>query len=210
MFSPCLNLKNHQAVGVWIEGDGGGQIIAIRLESPRHISFGAIADRYITVDFTGPRLFTLVETESSRWSDYTWNDGKSLYNVYRETIDFGTIESLSIWYNNLPADKGTKCTIGPIKAMPMTPCTVKNPALTVNGETIVFPVEIQSGGYLEFDAVNGCILYGPKGEMVNKARPDGNVPVLSAGENQIRFSCDAVDGPAPRVKITLISYGEPL
>ena len=208
MFSPCLNLKNHQAVGVWIEGDGGGQIIAIRLESPRHISFGAIADRYITVDFTGPRLFTLVETESSRWSDYTWNDGKSLYNVYRETIDFGTVESLSIWYNNLPADKGTKCTIGPIKAMPMTPCTVKNPALTVNGEAIVFPVEIQSGGYLEFDAVNGCILYGPKGEMVNKARPDGNVPVLSAGENQIRFSCDAVDGPAPRVKITLISYGE--
>jgi hypothetical protein len=101
-FSPCVNLRNHQAIGMWIEGDGNGQIIAIRLESPRHVSFGAVADRYITVDFIGPRLFTLVETESNRWSDYVWNDGKWLYNVYRETIDFSKVESISFWYNNLP------------------------------------------------------------------------------------------------------------
>jgi hypothetical protein len=209
-FSPCLNLKNHQAIGVWIEGDGNGQIIAIRLESPRHISFGAVADRYITVDFTGPRLFTLVETESSRWSDYVWNDGKWLYNVYRETIDFGTVESLGIWYNNLPSDKQTKCIIGPVKAMPLMPCIVKNPVVTINGKAIALPVEMQSGSYLEFDAGNNCILYGSKGEIITKVMPDGEVPGFFAGENQIRFSCDAVVGPALRVKITLISHGEPL
>jgi len=209
-FEPCLNLKNHQAIGVWIEGDGNGQIIAIRLESPRHISFGAIADRYITVDFTGPRLFTLVETESSRWSDYVWNDGKWLYNVYRETIDFGTVESLSIWYNNLPGNKQTKCIIGPIKAMPMVACTVKNPVVTVNGKAIVLPVKMQSGSYLEFDAGNDCILYGSKGEIITKVMPEGEAPMFPAGENEIQFSCDAVEGPAPRIKLTLISHGKPL
>ena len=209
-FSPCLNLKNHQAIGVWVEGDGQGQIIAIRLESPRHISFGAVADRYINVDFTGPRLFTLVETESVRWSDYVWNDGKWLYNVYRETIKFGTIESLSIWYNNLAEDKQTKCIIGPIKAMPMVACIVKNPVVTVNGKAIVLPVEMQSGTFLEFDAGNDCILYGSKGEMLTKVRPDGSVPVFSAGENEIQFSCDAVGGSVPRIKLTIISHGGPL
>lgn len=209
-FEPCLNLKNHKAIGVWIEGDGQGQIIAIRLESPRHISFGAVADRYITVDFTGPRLFTLVETESSRWSDYVWNDGKWLYNVYRETIDFGTVESLSIWYNNLAKDKQTKCIIGPIKAMPMVACTVKNPSVTVNGKAIVLPIKMQSGSYLEFGAGNDCILYNSKGEMLTKVRPDGAVPLFSTGENEIRFSSNAVDGPAPRVKLTVISHGKPL
>jgi len=209
-FSPCLNLKNHQAVGVWIEGDGRGQIMAIRLESPRHISFGAVADRYITVDFTGPRLFTLIETESARWSDYIWNDGKWLYNLYRETIDFGTVESLSIWYNNLAEDIQTKCTIGPIKAIPMASCTVKNPVMTVNGKTVIFPTEIRSGSYLEFNAVNDCVLYGSKGEVLAKVVPEGSIPVLSTGENQIRFSCDAIDGPAPRLKLTVISHGEPL
>lgn len=53
----------------------------------------------------GPRLFTLVETESARWSDYVWNDGKWLYNVYRETIDFAAVESVSVLYNNLPENK---------------------------------------------------------------------------------------------------------
>jgi hypothetical protein len=222
-FSPCLNLKERQAIGVWIEGDGQGQIIAIRLESPRHISYGAVADRYITVDFTGPRLFTLVETESARWSDYIWNDNKWLYNVYRETIDFGTVESLSVWYNSLAEDKLTKCTIGPIKALPLAACTVKNPVVTFNGKAITFPAEMQSGSFLEFNlrreigeaAISrgeggDCILYGPKGETLARVAPDGATPVLSAGDNQVRFSCDAVEGPAPRVKLTVISHGEPL
>jgi len=209
-FEPCLNLKDHQAIGVWIEGDGRGQIIAIRLESPRHISYGAVADRYITVDFTGRRLFTLVETESVRWSDYIWNDGKWLYNVYRETIDFGTVESVSIWYNNLPKGQEAECIVGPIKALPMVACTVKNPTIAVNGKTIILPVEMPSGSYLEFDPGNDCVLYGPKGEVTTKVTPDGAIPELSAGENQIRFSCDAVDGPAPRVKLTIVSHSEPL
>jgi len=209
-FSPCLNLKNHQAIGVWIDGDGGGQIINIRLESPRHISFGAVADHYINVDFTGPRLITLVETESNRWSDYVWNDSKGVYNIYREKIDYGNIESVSIWYNNLPAGKQTKCVIGPIKAMPMVACTVKNPTVSVNGKAVVLPATMQSGSYLEFNSKNDCTIYGSKGEIITKVLPEGEVPMLPAGENQIRFSCDAADGPAPRVKLMLISHGKPL
>ncbi|MDP6507016.1 MAG: hypothetical protein QF886_25545, partial [Planctomycetota bacterium] len=207
---PSLNLKNHQAIGVWVEGDGQGEIIAIRLESPRHISFGAVADRYIRVDFTGRRLFTLVETESAQWNDYGWNDGKGLYNVYRETVNFGAIESVSVWYNNLPQNQQAACAIGPIKALPMLACRVKNPQITVNGKTLILPVEMPSGSYLEFSGGKHSVLYGPKGEVIDKVLSDGEIPVLSAGENQIRFSCDAVDGPAPRVKLTVISHGEPL
>ncbi|MBN2316520.1 MAG: hypothetical protein JXM79_21510 [Sedimentisphaerales bacterium] len=209
-FEPCLNLKEHQAIGVEINGDGLGEIIAIRLESPRHISFGAVADRYITVDFTGPRILTLIETESTRWSDYVWNDGKGLYNVYRESVNFGAIESLSIWYNNLPKDKQTSCKIGPIKAIPMLSCTVKNPQITVNGETIVFPMEMQSGSYLELNAENDCTLYGSKGEIIHRVTPNGAIPVLSTGENKIQFSCDSTDGLIPRLQLTIISHGESL
>jgi hypothetical protein len=209
-FEPNLNLNGHQALGIRIEGDGKGEIIAIRLESPRHLAFGAVADRYIDVDFTGSRVFTLVETESERWSDYTWNDGKWLYNVYRETIKFGSVESLSIWYNNLPKGREVACSIGPIKALPMVACTVKNPAILVNGERITLPVEMTSGSYLEFKGDDDCVLYGSKGEFIAEVKPEGIAPILLAGKNHIRFSCSDADGPAPRVKLTLISHGEPL
>jgi hypothetical protein len=185
--APCLNLKGREAIGIWVEGDGQGQILAIRLESPRHLSFGAVADHYIPVDFAGRRLFTLIETESARWSDYVWNDGKGLYNVYRETIDFGAVETVGIWYNNLPKGQQAQCAIGPVKALPMVACTVRNPA--VNGD---------------------CVLYGPKGEVITNVAPKGSIPLLSAGANQVQFSSDAADGPAPRVRLTVSSHGQPL
>jgi hypothetical protein len=209
-FAPGLNLSKHQAIGVWVEGDGGGQVLAIRLESPRHISYGAIADRYVDIDFTGRRMFTLIETESSRWSDYAWNDGKGLYNVYRETIDFANVESLSIWYNNLPRSSAAKCVVGPIKAMPMRACRIKNPTIEVNGAPINFPVEMQSGSYLQFGGGNDCVLYDSKGAEVTKVQPMGAIPPLLAGENQIRFSCDPVGDPVARVRLTVFSHGAPL
>ena len=209
-FAPSLNLSKHQAIGVWIEGDGGGQVLAIRLESPRHISYGAVADRYVDIDFTGRRMFTLIETESSRWSDYAWNDGKGLYNVYRETIDFGAVESLSVCYNNLPNGSATKCIVGPIKAMPMRPCRVKNPTIEVNGTLMTFPVEMRSGSYLQCGGTGDCVLYDSKGAEVATVKPSGQISTLLAGENRIRFSCDAVNGPTPRVKLTVLSHGEPL
>ena len=215
-FKPTLNLKDQQALGVWIEGDGLGELIALRLESPQHIAFGAIADRYITVDFTGPRFFTLVETESTRWSDYVWNDGKGLYNVYRETIDFGAVESVSVGYQNLPPGKEVKCRIGPVKALPMLAGTVKDPALTVNGTTFVFPVEMTSGCWIEFGGWDDCALYSPKGEHLKQVTPQlsagqaGTLPILQATENSLQFSCASAPGPSPRVKVTVFCRGEEL
>jgi len=90
-FSPLLNLKERQGLGVEIDGDGSGAMVAIRLESPRAIAYGAIADRYAKLDFVGRRFFSLVETDSGRWSDYVWNDGKGAYNVYRRRLTLGPL-----------------------------------------------------------------------------------------------------------------------
>ena len=163
-----------------------------------------------SVDFTGRRQFTLVETESTRWSDYVWNDGKGLYNVYRETIDFGTVEAVSTWYNNLPKGRQARCVIGPVKALPMIACVVRNPAVTINSKTVVFPVEMPSGSYLELNTSSDCVLYGPKGEVIASVSPEGPIPLLSAGKNQIEFSSEAATGPAPRVRLTVNSFGQPL
>ena len=209
-FKPWLNLKDRQALGVWVEGDGRGEIIAFRLESPRHISFGAVADRYLTVDFTGRRFFTLIETESARWNDYVWNDGKGIYNVYRETIDFSAVESASLWYNNLPPGQEARCVIGAVKALPMISCIVKNPVVTVNGKAVVFPVELSSGGYLEFDGKDDCTLFGSQGETLGKVLPRFESAPLQPGQNQLHFTCEPFSRPAARARVVVIAHGEPL
>ncbi len=207
-FDPSLNLKDRQALGVWIEGDDLGEVLAIRLESPRHIALGAVADRYLTVDFSGRRFFTLVETESARWSDFVWNDGKGLYNVYRETIDFGVVESASVWLQNLPPGREARCRIGPIRALPMLAATIRNPALTVNGQSVELAVEMTSGNWIECDGLDDCTVYGLRGETLAKVRLSAPLPSLRAGSNEVRFSCASGSRPAPRVKVTLFTLGE--
>ncbi len=210
VFKPLLNLKDRQALGLWIDGDGQGEVIAVRLESPQATTYGAIADRYVTVDFTGKRWFSLVETESTRWSDYTWNDGKGLLDTYRETIDFGAVESAEIWCQNLPPGKPIKCGIGPVKALPMLPGTVKNPAITVNGATLVLATELTSGGWLECNGPDDCVLYGSNGEVRDRLHLTGRFPLVRPGQNQAQFSCAPGPGPSPRVKVTFFTQGEPL
>ena len=190
-----------------VEGDGSGALLAIRLESPRHISFGAIADRYITLDFVGRRFFQLVETESTRWSDYVWNDNKGLYNVYRETIDFGAIESISVWLQNLPPRRETKCRLGDIQALPLAATTLKNPQLTVAGRTVSFPIELKPGSWIECTGPEDCVAYGPKGEPLGKISPLGEGLALSPGVTDFQFKCDSGPGPQPRARITVFAEG---
>ena len=209
-FNPVLNLKDRQALAVEIEGDGSGALVAIRLESPRAIAFGAIADRYINVDFTGRRTFSLVESESTRWSDYVWNDGKGIYNAYRETIDFGAIESISVWLQNLPPGRETKCRLAPIRALPMRPLLVKNPKVSVGGSTIEFPIELASGSWIECNGPADCAAYGAKGELLGKVTPRGDWPMLPAGVAPLQFSCEPNDAATPRARVTVFSQGDEL
>jgi hypothetical protein len=209
-FQPVLNLKDQQGLAVEVEGDGSGALVAVRLESPYAIAYGAIADRYIDVDFTGRRTFTLVETESTRWSDYVWNDGKHCYNVYRETIDFGAVESVSVWLQNLPPGQETKCRLGPVRAVPLRASRVKNPRISLDGQTVEFPVELASGSWIEGNGPGDCAVYGPKGESLGKVTARGDWPALPTGVSRMRFLCESADAPAPRTRVTVLSQGEDL
>ncbi len=209
-FASLQNLKQRQGLGVEIEGDGSGALLAIRLESPRHIAFGAVADRYVVLDFTGRRFVSLVETESSRWSDYVWNDGKGAYNVYRETIDFGAVESISVWLHNLPPGRETKCRIGPIQALPLVAGILKHPRLKFGDGALEFPVELSPGSWIEANGPDNCSIYGPKGEPLGKVMPRGVWPDLPAHVTTVQFNCEGAQGPQPRARVTVFGYGAAL
>ena len=206
-FKTPLDAKEGKALQVEIEGDGSGAVLAIRLESPQHVGYGGIADRYVTIDFTGRRRFTLVETESSRWSDYVWNDGKQLYSVYREVINFGILESASVWLQNLAPSQETRSGVGPILAVPLRRAAVKNPRLMVNGQTLEFPFELAPGSWIEGTGPKDCTAYGARGESLGRVTPSGAWPVLRADPSRIQFSCERAEGARPRARVTVFSYG---
>lgn len=215
IFEPLLNLIKNQAIGVWIKGDGNGELLNFRIESPHHISHGARGDHFIKVDFTGWKYFELVEIESSEFSNYIWPAPYSsasfyVYDSYRHVVSFDKVDKLQLWYNNLPAGKTVTTLLGPVKALPMIPITIENPSVTIGNETIVFPVKMESGMYLEFRSSADCKLYGPKGEFIKDVPVLGKIPVFNPGNNNISFTSGGPTGINPRVQVTIIGEGKPL
>ncbi|MCX5675427.1 MAG: hypothetical protein NTX87_10520, partial [Planctomycetota bacterium] len=85
-----------------------------------------------------------------------------------------------------------------------------NPAVAVGDARIVFPVTIESGQYLELEGPADCRLRDERGGVLQTVTPQGAVPRMEPGDNKMAFSCEAPDGRPARVKVTVITQGDPL
>jgi len=207
-FDPWLDINKNQALGVWVKGDGNGELLNLRIESPKHLSSGARGDHFVKIDFTGWEYFELVEIESSEFSNYIWPDsGFYVYDSFRHTVQFNKVDKLQFWYNNLPPGKEVGCVIGTVKALQMIPVTIIDPEITIGGKKLTFKVKMESGMYLEFRSETDCKLYGSRGEFLQDIQIDGKIPVIKSGENDISFSCQRTKGVSSRVQVTMITEG---
>lgn len=207
---PELDLSGHQALGLWVRGDGGGELVGVRLESPRHVAHGAIADRYVRLDFEGWRRVELVEIESSRYSDHHWPDGWALYHVYREHVDMRRIETVTLWYNGLRPGRETRCLLGPVTALPMVEGRVEGLEIRIGDDLLPLPVALGSGDWLELSADGSLTVFGPRGEERRALTLPRDVPVLGPGTSRIAVRGRSAAVPRPRLRLVLTVRGAPL
>ena len=206
-FSPPVDIAGQQAMGLWIHGDGKGEVLNVQLKSTPETGH-ADGEHYVVVDFTGWRYVELVEPEGARHADYSWPYG-SIYSIYRQSVNYSKVALLNLFYNNIPPGESVTCYLSPIKALPVEEVKLRHPAVTVGGNTIVFPVELASGCYIEFNSPADCKLYDQQGTLLQEFRPQGNPPILNAGENQLTFACEPPKGLRARANVTVITSGEP-
>jgi hypothetical protein len=69
---------------------------------------------------------------------------------------------------------------------------------------------LEGGSYLELDPATGCKHYDERGLLLGDVKPQGEMPILAAGQNRVKFACEGPPGLATRAEVTLISYGPPL
>ncbi|MHB9031482.1 MAG: hypothetical protein ACYC6L_00395, partial [Anaerolineae bacterium] len=199
-----IDLHDKMGLGVWVEGDGRGELLNVQLKSPEHLP-GGYGEHYIDIDFNGWRYFTLIEPEGERWSNYVWPYGTQ-YTIYRENVFYEHVESIKLWLNNIPARGTAALRIQPVVALPLTAGKLVNPAITAGSNTLRLPVEIESGCYLEYFGADDCKLYGQKGELLADIRPEGDEPVLEPGTNELLVT----SASAARARVTVITRGAAL
>ncbi|MCC6823618.1 MAG: hypothetical protein IT579_23085 [Verrucomicrobia subdivision 3 bacterium] len=192
--------------GVWVHGDGNGEVLNFMWKAPGNFCIG-MDEHYVTVDFQGWKYFEFIEPESEQVGEYSWPYRCSKGAPYVETawLAYDKINSLTFGCINLPKGKEVKCYIGPIKALPHVTTKLVNPSVTLGGRKLIFPIELESGYYIDFRSMTDCKIYSPKGEVVREVKPQGEVPILKAGENRVEFNCGVDSSVSARANVTVIS-----
>jgi len=209
-FAPPIDMQQHAALGVWVHGDGKGELLNLQLTNPRHY-WNSADEHYVHVDFKGWRYFELPlrERDAEQFGDYVWPYGGYYAVVYRSPLIRSHVSRLSLYFNNLPPKDEVRCYLSPIKALRTKQVTLQNPRVTIGGTSVVFPVALKSGSYLEFTSASDCKLYDERGALLEEVQPEGNAPRLAAGENRVQFACEGPEGYRARANVTVISSGEP-
>ena len=220
-FPQPVNLLE-KGFGVWIHGDGKGEVLNFQWQAPEHISIG-LSEHYAVIDFTGWRYFEFVEPESERLMDYGWPyfyaspdkefggvEGIKRLNRVAATfwVDYAKLDSLKLWYNNIPKGQEVKCYLSPVKALPHARAKLVNPSIKIGDRKITFPTTLRSGSYLEFRSRNDCKVYDAKGDFDGEIVPEGNIPELDVGTNAVQFTCEVPPGGSARANVTIIGQDD--
>lgn len=85
---------------------------------------------------------------------------------------------------------------------------MRDPAFTVNGHKIVFPCQLETEQYIEFDGQGEARLFDREGVRIGTVRPIGDTPILKDGTNEITFSSVAGAESSTRAEVIVIRFGE--
>ncbi|MCF0234933.1 MAG: hypothetical protein HUK22_08160, partial [Thermoguttaceae bacterium] len=181
-FDPPLDLSKNLALGMWITGDGGGQKVNIRVESPSHLSGGHL-DHFATLDFVGRRYVSFAEAENGLEPPVEWPKAcGDIYAEYREGVHYDAVSEVDVMV--VGDTSGLK--FETLKAVELVPCDLAAPAIEIGGKTVNFDVEIPSGHYLEFDpriSRTTAFLRDPAGNALAEV-PVADAPTLPAGKSR--------------------------
>lgn len=183
-FEKPLDLSKHLAMGMWVYGDGGGQWLNVRVESPYHLTSG-FADHVVKLDFTGWKYLTFLENTNGEHPELYWPAGRNgLYTEFRQKVFYNQIDRIYVMV--LGEIKNLR--FRTLKAIPAIETDCENPTLLLNGESTTFTGKIPAGGYAEWNPGEREIsVFLPHGKEVGKLTVSDEVSLLKKGENNVQI-----------------------
>jgi hypothetical protein len=130
--------------------------------------------------------------------------------VYRNAVDRTHLSQVNVLLNEIPGRGEVDILLSPIHSLTSRKVELVDPRLEVGGESVTFPVTLQSGQYIELESLDNCVLYDERGALVCRCRPQvATFPSLARGSNWLRFDCAAPKHASARAEVTVVSLGTP-
>ena len=197
-----MDLRQHRALGTWVEGDGSGAFLHFVIEDSGRWS---VRDYYVRLSFKGWRYIQMPESAKGEVYDFAFP-----YSNYWSIrgLNFAAISRLYVFLTGVKSGLAVTASFRRLEALHENPLPLLNPTLRVNDQSVTFPVQLEPDWYLEYDGSAKARVFDPNG--FTKAEVTiSRVPSLRRGPNVIELSCDRVEGLGETAKVTLATRGEP-
>ena len=163
-------------------------------------------DYYVNLDFTGERTITLPEPTTERMlPEFRPAYANYAFKAAMYGFDYHNIIALNLRWMRA-GHPNVVCAVKQIEALAELDAPLQQPALELNGERFVLPVNLGTEDYAEFRDGADIRVFDKQGKLLQSIHPAARGPQLPAGASRIKLDA-AAGGTA---KLTLISLGEPL
>ena len=203
-----LNLREHRGLGLWVRGDGKGELLFVEL-----VARNCKRQYYVPVDFVGERYFEfpLGETCLGRYYAYDWNhwSGFASWWVTMKGFDYGHVDHITLGFNAIPADTQACCAVGGVKALKELGTHLVSPSLALGGRSMRFDTTLAPGDYLIYGGGDAGEVRDANYVLVGQAPATGGGLDVRPGENVLQVSYEGTKGPAPWSRWEFMGYGRP-
>ncbi len=194
------DLRQHRALGAWVEGDGSGAYLHFVIEDSGRWS---VRDYYVRLDFTGRRYVEMPESAGGEVYDFAFP--YSNYWAIRN-IDFKAISRVYVFLSGVKPRGNVVARFSRLEALHETPAPLRNPGVRINGESMTFPATLESDWYMEYAGSGKARVFDENGFEKAAVSPQGGVPLLRKGPNRVSLA----DQTSTPLRLTLTSRGNPL
>ncbi len=211
---PYQDFGDSEAFSVWVKGDASGALLNFQIAGPREYG-SVLSDHYVELDFTGWRRFELLfrERDAARASEYEWPYSLATgnYSIYRTPLNRKFrqhIEKISVYLNEIPPGKQVDIEIGTLLGVPCQISVLDHPILSLGARSLLFPLRLNSGQFIEMEGDADCALYDERGFLLRRFRAEGNAQI-EPGDCQISVGTVGDGSIAPRAELSIFTLGEP-
>ena len=181
-----LDLSGHQAIGLWVDGDGHGETLRLQLRD----AAGRVATWNVLISFKGWRLCIFRMSEAAGF-------------------DWSKTDHLLLSLQGLAGNVAAQVRLDDLRVLPeIHPAPVLAlPALEVNGKRVEFPIQLRSGQALASEGPAGVRFYPGGMQPSQPVDVSTAAMMLPPGENRVIFSADTEGGYPGDVSVLLYRLG---
>ena len=147
-----FDLSQNLAMTVRVKGNGKKGVVALRLKGGTNSEAG-YGLYFIDTDFEGWRDFVLLEADNGDRPEL-FEAGLHMYPIYRSGLNMDRISSIEL----LATGDVEGVRMSNVNACRQVYNVLKNPTVTVGGETVMFECELMSTDFIEWDGKEAKVI----------------------------------------------------